>query len=138
MKGLIAAAGRSTRLQDLSERRNKVLLDLGGRSILDNILDHFEDAGITETLVMVGFDARSVRTTCATRAACVLNPFYEHYGILGSVWLARPWLDGSPFLFTTGDHYFAGPRFQAFLADQPDAEVLVDVDVKPCDDEDMK
>ena len=28
-RGLIAAAGLSTRLQDLSEKRNKVLLDLG-------------------------------------------------------------------------------------------------------------
>ena len=42
MKGLIAAAGLSTRLQDLGERRNKVLLDLGGESILSTILTHFE------------------------------------------------------------------------------------------------
>jgi choline kinase len=39
---------------------------------------------------------------------------------------------------TTGDHYFALPRFQTFLADQPDADVLADVELKTCDDEDMK
>ncbi len=136
MNGLIAAAGRSSRLQDLGDRRNKVLLDLGGETILGTILDHFAQAGITETVVVAGFDAHAVRTACGTR--CILNPFFEHYGILGSLWVARPLFDGQPFVFTVGDHYFALSRFRAFLADQPDAEVLVDVELKACDDEDMK
>jgi phosphoenolpyruvate phosphomutase len=138
MKGLIAAAGRGTRLQDLAERRNKVLLDLGGESILSTILDHFEQAGISDTLVAVGFDAFAVRAACAGRAGVVFNPFFEHYGILGSVWLARARLEGHSFVFTTGDHYFAPDRLTAFLADQPDADILVDVEMKDCDDEDMK
>jgi choline kinase len=138
MKGLIAAAGRSTRLQDLSDRHNKVLLDLGGESILGTILHHFEQVGITDTVVLVGHDAQTVRTACGTRARCVLNPFFKHHGILGSIWLARPFLDGEPFVFTTGDHYFGPARLPALLADQPDAEILVDVELKECDDEDMK
>ncbi len=138
MKGLIAAAGLSTRLQDLGEQRNKVLLDLGGQTLLGTILQHFAQAGIAETFVVVGSDAVAVRTLCGQQAHCLLNPFYEHYGILGSLWQARPQLTGTPFVFTTGDHYFAWPRFQAFLGDQPDADVLVDVELKPCDDEDMK
>src|SRR5262249_47636622 len=107
MKGLIAAAGHSSRLQDLADRHNKVLLDLGGQSILGTILDHFAACGIEETVVVVGFDAPAVRTAVGTRARCLLNPFFEHYGILGSLWVARPLLDGQPFLFTVGDHYFA-------------------------------
>lgn len=138
MKGLIAAAGLSTRLQDLEEKRNKVLLDLGGETLLGNLLLHFTQAGISETYVVAGFDALAVRTLCGQKATCLLNPFYEHYGILGSLWSARPYLAGTPFVFTTGDHYFALPRFLAFLQDQPDSDVLVDVELKPCDDEDMK
>jgi choline kinase len=138
MNGLIAAAGLSARLQDLADRRNKVLLDLGGESLLTNLLSCFERAGITDPVVTAGFDALSVRQACGTRARCVLNPFFEHYGILGSLWLARPFLDGRPFVFTTGDHYFPPQRLQTLLADQPDAEILVDVELKTCDDEDMK
>jgi choline kinase len=137
-RGLIAAAGLSTRLQDLSDKRNKVLLDLGGTTLLDNILNHFERAGVAPTWVLAGFDALGVHAACHKRAVCALNPFFEHYGILGSVWLARPHLDGQAFVFTTGDHYFAFPHLQSFLADQPQAEVLVDVEIKVCDDEDMK
>ena len=138
MKGLIAAAGRSTRLQDLCEQRNKVLLDLGGESLLERLLYLFETVGISETHVGVGFDALTVRRQTGARARCFLNPFFEHYGILGSVWLARPLLEGHPFLFTVGDHYLSLPRLQTFLADQPDTDVLVDVELKTCDDEDMK
>jgi len=138
MKGLIAAAGRCTRLQDLSEKRNKVLLDIGGETLLGNLLNHFSRAGIAETFVVVGFDAQAVRAQYSSRAVCLLNPFFEHAGILGSMWQARHHLAGVPFVFSTGDHYFAWPRFAAFLADQPEADILVDVDLKPCDDEDMK
>ena len=41
MHGLIAAAGLSSRLQDLTEKRNKVLLDLGGDTLLGSILHNF-------------------------------------------------------------------------------------------------
>jgi choline kinase len=138
MNGLIAAAGLSSRLQDLADRHNKVLLDLGGETILGTILDHFTLCGIAETVVVVGFDAPAVRTACGTRARCLLNPFYEHYGVLGSLWVARPLFDGLPFVFTVGDHFFSPDRLRAFLADQPAADVLVDVELKTCDDEDMK
>jgi choline kinase len=138
MKGFIAAAGLSTRLQDLGEKRNKVLLDLGGETILGNLLSHFEQAGIDESFVTVGHDALAVRGHCGTRGRCILNPFYEQHGILSSVWLLRPFLAGEPFLFSVGDHYCALSRLLTFLADQPTADILVDVELKTCDDEDMK
>jgi len=138
MKGLIAAAGLSTRLQDLCEKRNKVLLDLGGDTILGTILSNFEACNLESIHVAVGFDAPAVRNFCGRRACCFLNPFYESAGILSSLWLARPFVEGSPFLFTVGDHYFAHSHLVNFLADQPEADILVDVDVRPCDDEDMK
>jgi choline kinase len=138
VRGLIAAAGLGTRLGDLADKRNKVLLDLGGESLLSLILTHFELVGVVDTVVVVGFDAAAVRQACGSRARCILNPFFERNGILGSLWLARPFVDGQAFVFTVGDHYFAPDRFQTFLVDQPTADVLVDVDMKPCDEEDMK
>ncbi len=137
-RGLIAAAGLSTRLQDLSDNRNKVLLDLGGESILGTILRNFATGGVGPIFVMVGFDAPAVRLACDGKAECCFNPFYTQFGILSSLWLARPQLEGKPFVFTTGDHYFTSNRLATFLADQPEADLLVDVELKTCDDEDMK
>jgi choline kinase len=138
MKGFIAAAGLSTRLQDLGEKRNKVLSDLGGETILGNLLGLFEQAGISETIVLAGSGSQAVRTQCGQRARCLLNPFFSSCGILSSVWLARPHLDGSPFLFSVGDHYLEAARLRSLLADQPEADILVDIELKQCDDEDMK
>jgi choline kinase len=138
MKGLIAAAGLSTRLQDLEESHNKVLIDLGGETLLGNILHHFQRHNLSEAIVVVGHDALAVRDAYGECCTCVLNPYFERHGILSSVWQAMHLLQGEPFVFTTGDHYFDGEHFRAFLADQPRADVLVDVDVKTCDDEDMK
>jgi choline kinase len=137
-RGLIAAAGLSSRLQDLGDKRNKVLLDLGGTSILGSILTNFASAGIPEPFVAVGFDALAVRTAFEDQARWVMNPFFDKYGILGSVWLTRHLLEGQPFVFTTGDHYFSPQRLPTLLADQPEADILVDVELKTCDDEDMK
>jgi choline kinase len=93
-RGLIAAAGLSTRLQDFGDGRNKVLADLGGESLLTS----FERCGVADPVVVTGHDAHAVRLACAGRARTPLNPFFEHYGILGSVWTARAELDGRPFV----------------------------------------
>jgi choline kinase len=138
MKGLIAAAGFSARLLDLCDRQNKVLLDLGGESILSTVLTHFETSGVRDTVVVVGHDAFSVRTACAGRARCVLNPFYEHHGLLGCLWEVRHELAGQPFVFTPGEHYFTHARLATLLADQPAADLLVDVELKACDDRGWK
>src|SRR5262249_44239156 len=79
-----------------------------------------------------------VRLACEGKAQCVYNPFFTEFGILSSLWLARPHLEGQPFVFTTGDHYFTSTRLEVLLADQPEADLLVDVELKTCDDEDMK
>jgi choline kinase len=138
MNGLVVAAGRSTRMQDHCDKQNKVLLDLGGETLLGNLLNHFDRAGVEQTLVVVGFDAFNVVARYGDRSTCLLNPFYDISGILGSIWLTRHHLPDGPFLFSTGDHYFPWSRLERFLADQPEADILVDVEVKKCDQEDMK
>ncbi len=62
MKGFIAAAGISARLQDLGDRQNKTLLDLGGETLLGTVLNQFQRAGLHETCGAIGFEASSVHT----------------------------------------------------------------------------
>jgi len=83
MKGSILTAGLNTRLRDLSDKHNKTSLDLGSETLLGNLLHQFARAGVHETYVLVGFDALSVRTQYGTRATCLLNPFFDCFGILG-------------------------------------------------------
>jgi molybdenum cofactor cytidylyltransferase len=72
--GVLLAAGMSTRMG-----RNKLFLDLGGRTVLDRALSVALAAGLDPLVVVVGHEADRVRTVLAgTPARPVLNPDYAH------------------------------------------------------------
>jgi glucose-1-phosphate thymidylyltransferase len=52
MKALVLAAGYATRLYPLTLDRPKALLEVGGRPMLDHILDQLEAMGVDETIVV--------------------------------------------------------------------------------------
>lgn len=125
-------------MQDLTQKQNKVLLDLGGKTILENLLDGFDAANIGPCFVTAGFDGLSIKRRYAKRASILLNPFFEEYGVLSSVWIARPEIYASAALLSVGDHYIEPDAILDFKKSQPDADILVHVEMKKCDDEDMK
>jgi glucose-1-phosphate thymidylyltransferase len=52
MKALVLAAGYATRLYPLTLDRPKALLEVGGRAMLDHILERLEAMGVDETIVV--------------------------------------------------------------------------------------
>jgi glucose-1-phosphate thymidylyltransferase len=52
MKALVLAAGYATRLYPLTLDRPKALLEVGGRPMLDRILERLEAMGVDETIVV--------------------------------------------------------------------------------------
>lgn len=52
MKALVLAAGYATRLYPLTLDRPKALLEVGGRPMLDHVLDRLRAMGVDETLVV--------------------------------------------------------------------------------------
>ncbi|MGL4464008.1 MAG: NTP transferase domain-containing protein [Planctomycetia bacterium] len=139
MKGLVVAAGLSRRMQDLDAGANKVLLNLGdGKTLLSNLFDQFDAVGASPIYTTAGYDGAAVRDACRDRSTVLLNPFFEHYGVLSSLWAARPELYAAPFLLSVGDHYIEREAVVEFSKSQPEASILVQVELKKCDDEDMK
>ena len=53
MKCLILAAGYATRLYPLTENFPKPLLDVGGKTILDWLLDDMDTAGLIDEYVVI-------------------------------------------------------------------------------------
>jgi molybdenum cofactor cytidylyltransferase len=72
--GLILAAGRSARLG-----RPKQLLDLGGRPLLQHVIDTAGAAGLSEIVVVVGHRASEVSSalTLPGGARILVNPDHE-------------------------------------------------------------
>lgn len=142
-RALILSAGKGSRLLPLTADRPKCLLDLAGKTLLEWQLDALHEAGIRETVVVVGFRPDLVEAVLAARGAgrglirTVFNPFYHVADNLGSVWMARSAMDRDCLLLN-GDTLVPA-ALVARLIEAPESPICVAVDEKAdYDDDDMK
>src|SRR5947208_6477987 len=60
-KGVLLAAGRGTRMRDLTEALPKPMLEVRGKPVLQHIVEGLRDTGLTNLLIVVGWRAEVVR-----------------------------------------------------------------------------
>ena len=94
MKAIILAAGVGRRLGESVTEQPKCLLELGGRTLLDRMLDALSAAGVREMTVVVGHLGEQIQAAVAGRPGVrtVFNPEFRKGAIL-SLWTAREELD---------------------------------------------
>ena len=54
-RAVLLAAGRGTRMRDLTESLPKPMLPVHGKPILEHIIDGLKNAGISVVLIVVGY-----------------------------------------------------------------------------------
>ncbi len=128
MKAIILAAGVARRLAPLTDHTHKCLLPVGGRSLLDRMLDALAACGVEESVLVVGHCRDQVRRAAGTargamRIAYVDNPDYQKGSIL-SLWCARRTLLSDSTLVMDADVLFP-PRFLRRLIDSPAPSALL-------------
>ncbi|MDO6414914.1 phosphocholine cytidylyltransferase family protein [Sphingomonas sp. BIUV-7] len=139
VRAIILAAGRGSRLGELTQDRPKCLLELGGQSLLEWQLEALEAAGIAEIVVIVGFNARRVEARLEDRGnvTTLHNPFYEVSDNLASLWFARDYFEGDV-LVLNGDTLVSAESVRR-LVERGAAPINVMIDRKPAyDADDMK
>lgn len=142
-KAIILGAGQGSRLLPYTENTPKVLLDLGGRSLLAWQLRALDAVGVREAVVVSGFRdelidrAVAQHTPLGMRVRTLYNPFYRLADNLASCWMARAELSGAC-LILNGDTLFE-PEIARRLLAAPPAPIMVTIDRKPVyDADDMK
>lgn len=135
MRAVILAAGRGQRLRPSGWKGPKCLLPVGGKSLLDNMLEALAENGVRDVVLVVGHRQESVRRHLEARGGdfdftWIENPDYASTSTIHSLWHCRDLLD-EDFIYLNGDVYFHPEVMSRLLAGGGNR---LAVDCKRCDD----
>lgn len=129
-KAVILAAGRGTRMRELTNELPKPMIAVRGKPILQHIVEGLHGAGVREVLLVVGYREDVVRDFFGDGAAFGVAVHYERQvtqdGTGRVVELGRTFTGDDPFLLSYGD-ILLDPRNYGVLATPGDEEAIVSV-----------
>lgn len=103
-KAVVLAAGRGTRMKELTADRPKPMLEINGKPLIEHVLERLRAAGFTRALVVTGYRAESIEQHLANYRMDIEFVRQEPQdGTATGALLARGFAGGDPFLFTFGD-----------------------------------
>lgn len=104
---IILAAGRGTRLGDLTHERPKPLLTVGGRPVIARILDGLMRAGVSDVAIVTGYHAAMIEAEVGNGAGSGIAVTYRRQeqldGTARALALARDVVGDERFFFAWGD-----------------------------------
>lgn len=105
MKAIILAAGRGSRMQNLTDEAPKCLLEVRGKALIDWQIEALNRAGIDEIALVTGYRAESLRSRGMVEFH---NSEWSSSNMVKSLSLANDWLMAGPCIVTYSDIIF-GP-----------------------------
>ena len=105
-RAMVLAAGLGTRMRFLTEERPKPLVAVGGKPLIDHVLDKLAAAGVETTVVNVHYFADQIEQHLAGRREPQIVISDERGGLLGTgggVAKALPQLGDEPFFHVNSD-----------------------------------
>ena len=107
VKAVILAAGKGTRMRELTNELPKPMLKVQGKPILEHILEGLIGAGIREIFIVTGFKAETIESYFGDgrkwRVAIAYGRQLVQDGTGKAPELAKNFIGPSPFLLTYGD-----------------------------------
>ena len=106
-KAVLLAAGRGTRMRELTTDLPKPMIEVRGKPVLQHIVEGVRDAGICEFLIVVGYRADAVRNFLGDGSRYDIAIQYSTQTVQDGtgrvVDLARDFVGDSPFVLSYGD-----------------------------------
>jgi dTDP-glucose pyrophosphorylase len=107
MKAVILAAGRGTRMKELTQEVPKPMLPVQGRPILEHIIDGLKTSGISEFCIVTGWHAEAIESHFVDGRRLGVQIRYVRQvvqdGTGRAAEPARGFVGSDPFLLTYGD-----------------------------------
>ena len=130
-RAVILAAGRGTRMRELTAHLPKPMIEVRGKPVLLHIIEGLRDAGIRDCLIVVGYRADVVRDFLGDGSRCNVAIQYKTQTVQDGtgrvVELARDFAGNHAFILAYGD-ILVDPANYKRLVDLPnDVEAMLTV-----------
>ena len=130
-KAVLLAAGRGTRMRELTSDVPKPMLMVSGKPILQHIIEGMRSAGIKDVLLIVGWRAEVVHEFFGDGTKFDVRLDYETQVVQDGtgrvVELARGFCGDAPFLLSYGDILIEPSNYATLASPREDVEAIVSV-----------
>jgi len=130
-RAVILAAGRGTRMRELTADLPKPMIAVRGKPVLQHIVEGLRDAGIREFLIVVGYRGDTVRNFLGDGLRYNIAIQYTTQTVQDGtgrvVDLARDFVRASPFLVSYGDILVDPTNYKRVVDVSNDVEALISV-----------
>ncbi len=130
-KAIILAAGRGTRMRELTDDLPKPMIPVRGRPVLEWIIEGLRDAGIRELLLIVGYRKDVVIDHFGDGNAFGLRIAYETQVVQDGtgrvVELGKAFAGQDPFILSYGDILTDPANYQRLVCPTAEEEAIISV-----------
>jgi UDP-N-acetylglucosamine diphosphorylase / glucose-1-phosphate thymidylyltransferase / UDP-N-acetylgalactosamine diphosphorylase / glucosamine-1-phosphate N-acetyltransferase / galactosamine-1-phosphate N-acetyltransferase len=130
-KAVLLAAGRGTRMRELTVDLPKPMIEVRGKSVLQQIVEGLRDAGVRKFLIIVGYRADAVQNFFGDGSRYKIDIQYATQVVQDGtgrvVDLARNFAGDSPFVLSYGDILVDPANYKRLLDLPDDVEAIISV-----------
>lgn len=127
MKAIIMAAGRGTRVSRHIRNRPKCTLDIGGMTIIENLIKELKRNDINDIALITGYESNFIKDILKKEnVTFYYNPFYEITNSIASLWFAKEFITKDDILFLNADVYFDSELFDKICVEKKSPVVFAD------------
>jgi len=130
-KAVLLAAGRGTRMRELTADLPKPMIDVRGKPVLQHIVEGLREAGMREFLIIVGYRADAVQNFFGDGSRYSIEIQYATQAVQDGtgrvVDLARNFAGDSPFVLSYGDILIDPVNYKQLLNLPHEVEAIISV-----------
>jgi dTDP-glucose pyrophosphorylase len=130
-KAVVLAAGRGTRMRELTNELPKPMIEVRGKPVLQQIVEGLRDAGVRKVLIIVGYHAETVQNFFGDGERLNVDIEYATQTVQDGtgrvVNLARNFVDESPFILSYGDILISPVNYKRVVDLPKDLEAIITV-----------
>src|SRR5947209_13840190 len=130
-KAVVLAAGRGTRMRELTAEIPKPMIEVRGKPVLQHIIEGLRDAGIPEVLTIVGYHADAVQRFFENGSRHNIAIQYatqtRQDGTGRVVDLSRDFVEDRPFVLSYGDILVDPTNYKRVVDLPEDVEAIITV-----------